>query len=142
VSAQTFTTTGVMEYARSGHQATLLLDGRVLVTGGAGKSGEAVARAEVFDPATKRGSSRAAPSGRASITRRALLADGRVLIVGGTSSSSSCTADGTAEAYDPATGDWSPVAPPPMSVGRARSPPASLTAACSWQAAATAAIKP
>jgi hypothetical protein len=50
--AQTFTITGNMEYARSGHQATLLLDGRVLVTGGTGKSGEAIARSEVFDPAT------------------------------------------------------------------------------------------
>jgi hypothetical protein len=50
--AQTFTITGNMEYARSGHQATLLLEGRVLVTGGAGISGEAIARSEVFDPAT------------------------------------------------------------------------------------------
>jgi hypothetical protein len=31
VRAQTFTITGNTEYARSGQQATLLLDGRVLV---------------------------------------------------------------------------------------------------------------
>jgi hypothetical protein len=49
---QTFTITGNMQYARSGHQATLLPDGRVLVSGGAGKSGEAIARSEVFDPTT------------------------------------------------------------------------------------------
>src|SRR5580704_2944057 len=117
VSAQTFTTTGGMEYARSGHQATLLLDGRVLVTGGAGKPGEAIARAELFDPATETwvltGSTLTPRLGHVA----ALLSDGRVLIVGGTSSSSSCTADDTAEAYDPTTGEWLPVAPPPMVVG-------------------------
>jgi hypothetical protein len=106
-----------MEFARSGHQATLLLDGRVLVTGGAGKSGEAMAHAEVFVPATETwvltGSALTPRLGHVA----ALLSDGRVLIVGGASSSSSCTSDGTAEAYDPTIGEWSPVASPPMAVG-------------------------
>jgi N-acetylneuraminic acid mutarotase len=106
-----------MEYARSGHQATLLLDGRVLVTGGAGKSGDAIARAEVFSPATGAWSLTGS-----TITLRvdhaaALLQDGRVLIVGGVSSSSSCSANATAETYDPVTGGWSPTAALPMIVG-------------------------
>jgi sugar lactone lactonase YvrE len=106
-----------MEYARSGHQATLLLDGRVLVTGGAGKSGEAISRAEVFSPATGAW----AFTGNTTTPRldhaAALLLDGRVLIVGGASSSSSCSSDSTAEIYDPATGTWSTAAPLPIVVG-------------------------
>jgi hypothetical protein len=115
--AQTFTITGNMEYARSGHQATLLLDGHVLVTGGAGKSGAAIARSEVFDPATGAWSL----SGN-NITARVdhaavLLQDGRVLVVGGTSSSTDCTSSATAETYDPATGGWSAAQRVPVTIG-------------------------
>lgn len=44
-----------------------------------------------------------------------LLRDG--LIVGGASSSSSSSSNAIADTYDPATGDWSPTAPLPMTVG-------------------------
>jgi hypothetical protein len=115
--AQTFTVTGNMEYARSGHQATLLLDGRVLVTGGTGKSGEAIARSEVFDPATGGWSL----SGN-NITARvghtaAVLQDGRILVVGGTSSLPACSLNTTAGIYDPSTGGWSPTTNVPITVG-------------------------
>ena len=47
-----FAPTGSMQIARAGHQATLLLDGRVLVSGGYDNSGAAVAAAEIFSPVT------------------------------------------------------------------------------------------
>jgi hypothetical protein len=41
-----------MRVARSGHQATLLLDVRVLVTGGLDEPGTAIGATEMFDPST------------------------------------------------------------------------------------------
>ena len=71
-----------MADARSGHTATLLKDGRVLLAGGEGSAG-AVSTLEVFDPAT----SAFAFAGTMSSARKdhaaALMADGRVLIAGG-----------------------------------------------------------
>lgn len=69
-----------MAVARSGHEATLLGNGRVLVTGGHGSD----VRAELFDPVT--GLFTAA--GSMLVPRRGhtatLLADGNVLLAGGT----------------------------------------------------------
>ena len=42
--------TGRMNIARSGHQATLLMDGRVLVSGGSSDDGQAIGRAEIYNP--------------------------------------------------------------------------------------------
>jgi hypothetical protein len=68
-----------MGVPRAGHEATLLADGRVLVTGGHGSD----ARAEVYDPAAGSWSS----AGSMSTARRdhaaALLANGSVLVCGG-----------------------------------------------------------
>jgi hypothetical protein len=54
VSAQgltpAFIATSAMHVTRAGHQATLLLDGRVSVTGGYDNSGTAVGHAEIFVP--------------------------------------------------------------------------------------------
>ncbi len=75
-----------MVQARTGHTATLLDDGRVLVVGGAEDvQGEPTSTAEVFDPATGLFS----PVGNLVHGPRALhratkLDDGRVLISGGT----------------------------------------------------------
>ncbi|MEE9533828.1 MAG: kelch repeat-containing protein [Acidimicrobiia bacterium] len=105
-STNTWSPTGSMEEVRAGHTATLLKDGRVLVSGGsAGQAalgrpglGEFVlASAELYDPSTGIWSiteSMAEPrSGHSAI----LLADGRVLVIGGAS----------AEAYDPSNDSWS-----------------------------------
>ena len=64
--------------ARIGHTATLLPDGRVLVTGGDRLSGKATT--ELYDPATDRWGA-SAPMSSASGGTATLLADGRVLVV-------------------------------------------------------------
>ncbi len=105
---------GHMLAPRSGHSATLLHDGRVLIAGGMVRNGQFLDTTELYDPAKQTFTS----SGRMS-TRRvgpaaALLHDGRVLIAGGWSEGPT----DTAEVYDPATGKFSPL--PSMTSRRAR----------------------
>ena len=104
---------GSMTTGRVGHAATLLEDGRVLLTGGDGLS---PGSAELYDPATGTFS----PTGSMGIARTGhtatLLRDGTVLIAGGTApeldpGEGSVRLDSTASAelYDPATGTFSPI---------------------------------
>jgi len=95
----TFTTTGDVTIARHKHAASLLLDGRVLLLGGADESDwrGRYASSELYDPAT--GVFTASDSMK---TARFKLADavvslknGRVLVAGGAES---------VETFDPATG--------------------------------------
>ena len=108
--------TGSLTTSRTGHAATLLRNGRVLVAGGHGMApgaspnGVTLASAEVYDPATGAWT----VTGSMGTARRdhtltplpdgALLPDGSVLVAGG-ASSSGYTA--TAELYDPVAGTWS-----------------------------------
>jgi hypothetical protein len=78
-TSETFTpTTGSMEIVRSGHTATLLSDGTVLVAGGSGGT-----TAELYDPTsgtfTGTGSMEFVSSGYTAT----LLKDGTVLVTGG-----------------------------------------------------------
>ena len=116
--------TGAMTDARTGHQAVLLADGRVLVAGGAlltgGGRADPLAFCELYDPATGEWT----PTGRLREARAGhqatLLPDHRVLVTGG---DPVVAAEGTldphslasAELYDPETGTWS--AGPPMPGG-------------------------
>ena len=103
-----------MGFARAFHSATLLKDGRVLVSGGISLiSGalSAVATAEVFDPATKafRNTGGLTESrGRVSHTA-SLLPDGRVLLAGGwgEGGNGQRTILDSAELFDPASGRYS-----------------------------------
>lgn len=74
---------GRLTEGRSGHTATLLRDGRILIAGGVGDGWTFLSSAEVFDPR----SGRSEAVGKMSVAREChtatLLRDGRVLIVGG-----------------------------------------------------------
>jgi N-acetylneuraminic acid mutarotase len=99
----TWTTTGSLNTARTGHVATLLPDGEVLVAGGGNAAGF-LPSAELYDPATGKwtvSGSMATARGQQTGT---LLPNGEVLVAGGISNGSSCTA--TAEIYNPSTGQW------------------------------------
>ena len=97
--AAKFTATGGMAFARTGHTATLLNTGKVLVAGGPNNS------AELYDPATGLFTATGSMTERRSFHSATLLNNltlpnyGKVLIVGST--------DATAELYDPAAGTFS-----------------------------------
>jgi Putative Ig domain/Galactose oxidase, central domain len=98
-AAAAFTATGSMAAPRWGHTATLLANGKVLVTGGMTTSAQALASAETYDPAT--GIFTATGSMAVARSRHAatLLNSGKVLVTSGDQPA--------AELYDPATGIFS-----------------------------------
>src|SRR6266436_5148693 len=90
---------GPLAVPRTGHAATALADGRVLITGGRDSAGIIVATAEVFDPATETSAAVGAlVTARVSHTAT-LLPNGRVLVAGGTSATGPLS---SAEIFDPA----------------------------------------
>ena len=93
---------GSLAQGRWSHSATILEDGRVLVTGGHGTSSNALTSAEVYDPSTNAWSSAGdmadkRPEGHTST----LLPDGKVLVIGGKKAP---------EVYDPSANSWSTTA--------------------------------
>lgn len=107
--AGTWSKAGAMSEPRQEHTATLLPDGRVLVTGGDNSigSGGALATAELFDPATGTFSPAASMNvGRAAHTAT-LLADGRVLVASGVVDGDAPGRHASAELFDPRTGRFS-----------------------------------
>ncbi len=106
-----FRPTGSMTTARQDHTATLLPDGRVLITGGTSDGVHALATAEIYDPAT--GSF--ASTGTMTVAREGhtatLMDDGHVLIAGGGHGDArgGYTVYASAEIFDPATGKFAAV---------------------------------
>jgi len=104
-ATKTWSLTDSLEEGRSGHTATLLKDGRVLVTGGRG-NGNHLNSSEIYDPITNQWSS-AANLLHARLRHSAvLLSDGRVFVSGGVTPDSTL---GTryCEIYDPVSDSWS-----------------------------------
>lgn len=107
----TFTATGSMTTPREMHTSTLLLDGRVLLTGGYSQEfllSSVLNSTELYDPATRTFASTgsmAAPRFGHTATR---LPDGRVLVGGGYDANGYSLI--TAEVYDPAAGTFTATA--------------------------------
>ncbi len=116
-----FTATGAMHEPREFHNATLLTDGRVLVSGGyagsqstvtggitlasvrtAETSSSVLASAEVYDPATGTFSETGSMSTFRDHHTATLLEDGRVLVVGG--GGEGYASSTSADVYDPESG--------------------------------------
>lgn len=108
---------GALEESRYAHTATLLDDGRVLVSGGATITdgvGAILRSAELYDPVSdtwSRTDDMTEDRGQHTST---LLPDGRVLVAGGDGNNVGGLA--SAELYDPDAGSWTPVAS--MNAGR------------------------
>ena len=106
-AAGTWSAPGTMVVPRDSHTATLLTDGRVLVT--AGSNGLFAGASEIFDPATRQWSA----TGSLPIPRQyhiaTRLSDGRVLVAGGQGGSGPISG---AAIYDPSTGVWMATANP------------------------------
>lgn len=100
----TFQSVAEMSIGRSGHTATLLKNGKVLIVGGWTGRYDLRGSAEIFDPSTKR----FVATGNLAVERAGntatLLADGRVLITGGEDREENKIA--SAEIYDPFTGKF------------------------------------
>jgi hypothetical protein len=97
--ANTWSPAAAMSAPRSGHTATRLADGTVLVVGGVNASG-ALATAERYDPATNSWSSAGTLTAPRDGHTATILLNGQVLVIGGQGVSST-------ERYDPATNSWS-----------------------------------
>ncbi len=104
VSAQTFTNTAPMNFARYWHSGVLLANGKVLVAGGFDYLQRYLASAELYDPATGQWTNTGSMNVPRNNFTAVLLRDGKVLVAGGYNSTSNYLS--SAELYDPSTGTW------------------------------------
>ncbi len=105
-ATNTFSSAGSLSEGRSNHTATLLNDGRVLITGGYIGSREALSSVELYDPSSNTFVSVQSLSGARYSHTATLLNDGKVLIVGGRGTGFGVM-QSTSEIYDPESGVFS-----------------------------------
>lgn len=104
---------GSLNVARWGHTATLLSNGKVLVTGGAVdivSSFPTTTSCELYDPNTDTWTLTGSMTGTRHLHTASLMRDGNVLIAGGFIDISTSTAINTAEIYNTTLGTWSSIA--------------------------------
>jgi len=78
-----WTATGSLKAGRLGHTATLLPNGRVLVTAGTGAGGAQIATAELYDPATGKWTYTDSLDGERAFHTATVISDGKVLVAAG-----------------------------------------------------------
>ncbi|MEW6129429.1 MAG: kelch repeat-containing protein [Acidobacteriota bacterium] len=97
-----FSTTGDMHAKRLAHKATLLQNGKVLITGGQGEDLPNHDTTEIYDPMTGVFTLAAKMHEKRADHTATLLADGRVLVTGGSDARhATIQVSDTAEIYDP-----------------------------------------
>jgi len=110
----TFSSAGVMKNARSNHTATLLASGDVLVVGGIGSAGAAIAESELYRSDSSDFAAVSAMKVARAYHTATLLQNGKVLVTGGYDNDNNVLA--SAELYDPVTKKFSSTGS--MSAGR------------------------
>ena len=102
-AADSWTQVSNMNTARGDHTATLLPDGRVLVTGGKNQTGPQ-GSSEIFDPHTGTWTLTGSLDEARSAHTATLIAGGLVLVIGGVSEDGDHLV--SSELFDPVTGLW------------------------------------
>jgi ELWxxDGT repeat protein len=95
--------TGNLGSRRRFHTATLLANGKVLVTGGYGSGNGVLDSAEIYDPSTETWSATGKLGSRRAFHTGTLLPNGQVLVAGGENANFQLN---SAEVWDPVTGSW------------------------------------
>jgi len=107
-ATETWSVTGALADGRDGHTATLLSNGKVLVTGGYDTIGMPLSSSELYDPVLGTWSSTGALVNARYFHTAILIPNGMVLVAGGTATYGSNLELSSSELYDPLTESWSP----------------------------------